>query len=230
MTPPTYILYYAPDNASLVVRLALEELNLPYETRLVDRSRREQKTPAYLALNPSGLIPVLETPDGPLFETAAILLWLADRHGGLAPDVASPNRGDCLKWLFFMSNTLHPTLRRLFYPDVYVGADAEAQKHLNSSSRHSVLEHLGALNSRFETHRDGLIMDIYLGPMLRWLALYPSQSDTSWFELSRYPALFHAARALEQRPSLHSAFRAEGLGNAPFTNPKPATPSEGSPT
>ena len=78
-------LHYAPDNASLCIRLALEELGLPYETVLVNRATHAQRSPAYLALNPNGLIPVLETPDGPLFETGAILLWLADTHGGLRP-------------------------------------------------------------------------------------------------------------------------------------------------
>ncbi|MEM9577018.1 MAG: glutathione S-transferase family protein [Pseudomonadota bacterium] len=230
MSKPDYILHYAPDNASLVVRLALEELKLEYETSLVDRQRKGQKNPAYLALNPNGLIPVLETPEGPLFETAAILLWLADRHGGLAPIPTSPDRGDCLKWLFFLSNTLHPALRRLFYPELYVGADSGIQSHLNAASRRAIKDHLAVLNTRFESDRCGLILDIYLGPMVRWLALYPAQSDTSWFDLRSYPALFRAARALEDRPSLQSAFRAEGLGENPFTKPQPATPPEGSPT
>ncbi|NBT31105.1 MAG: glutathione S-transferase, partial [Rhodobacteraceae bacterium] len=78
-------LHYAPDNASLCVRLALTEMGLPFETILVDRRARGQKAPAYLRLNPNGLIPTLETPDGPIYETAAILLWLADRQGDLFP-------------------------------------------------------------------------------------------------------------------------------------------------
>ena len=89
MTAP-YRLHYAPDNASLVIRLALEDMGLPYETVLVDRTTREQDSAAYRALNPAGLIPVLETPQGPVFETAAILLWLADTHGQLAPAPADP--------------------------------------------------------------------------------------------------------------------------------------------
>ena len=78
-----YVLHYAPDNASLIVRLALEELGVPYRTTLVDRATRQQDSAAFRALNPAGLIPVLETPDGPLSETGAILLWLVERHGAL---------------------------------------------------------------------------------------------------------------------------------------------------
>ena len=81
----TYTLHYAPDNASLIVRLALEELGVPYHALLVDRRKNAQKSKAYLALNPSGRIPVLETMDGPIFETGAILMWLVDQHQALGP-------------------------------------------------------------------------------------------------------------------------------------------------
>ncbi|WP_201722365.1 glutathione S-transferase N-terminal domain-containing protein, partial [Sulfitobacter sp. HI0040] len=85
-------------NASLIVRLTLEQGQIPYETRLVDRRAKAQRGAAYRALNPKGLIPTLETPEGPIFETGAILLWLADRHGELFPAPASPARGKALKW------------------------------------------------------------------------------------------------------------------------------------
>ncbi|MCX8224579.1 MAG: glutathione S-transferase, partial [Sulfitobacter sp.] len=129
----SYILHYAPDNASLIIRLALEALGQPYRTVLVDRAASAQTSPAYLALNPHGLIPVLECPDGAIFETGAILLWLTDRHGELGPKVHSPKRADFLKWLFFISNTVHPALRMTFYPEKYAGADARHQAALRST-------------------------------------------------------------------------------------------------
>ena len=122
-----YRLHYAPDNASLIVRLALEETGVPYTTVLVDRRAQAQRAPDYRALNPYGLISVLETPQGPLFETAAILLWLTETHAALAPQPGTDARGAFLKWLFFISNTLHAELRMLFYPQKYVGPDAAAQ-------------------------------------------------------------------------------------------------------
>lgn len=80
MNNPHYKLYYAPDNASLVIRLALAELQLPYEIQLVNRKEQEQKSPHYLNQVPTGLIPALQTDQGIIFETAAILIWLADKH------------------------------------------------------------------------------------------------------------------------------------------------------
>ncbi|GAB1364448.1 hypothetical protein MASR1M32_36840 [Rhodobacter sp.] len=84
-------LRYTPDTAALPVRILLEDLGLPYTARLVDRDGGELASPAYRALHPLGKIPVLETAEGPMFETSAILLWLADTHapGRLAPALQS---------------------------------------------------------------------------------------------------------------------------------------------
>ena len=133
-SPMTYRLHYAPDNASLIVRLALDSLGLAYETRLVDRGRKEQKGAAYLRLNPHGRIPTLETPDGAMSETGAILLWLGDRHRGqdyvLGPGPGDAGRGDYLKWLFAVSNTLHSHLISIFYTHRYTGPGPEVQAQM----------------------------------------------------------------------------------------------------
>src|SRR5690606_4337451 len=122
-----YVLHYCPDNASLAVRIALEELGQPFTARLLDRDAGEQDAPFYRALQPLGLIPALETPDGPMFETAAILLWLADRHGALAPSVASPDRAAFLVWCFFAGSHLHPGVLQIIYAERFAGgAEAEA--------------------------------------------------------------------------------------------------------
>ena len=124
---PRYRLHYAPDNASAIVRLALEELGLPYAPVLVDRRAEAQRSAAYLKLNPAGRIPVLETPEGPISETGAILLWLADRHGDgrMAPAPDAPTRGAFLAALFFLANTLHPDLIMCFYTHRYGPETAE---------------------------------------------------------------------------------------------------------
>ncbi len=76
-----YILHHAPRYASLVVRLALEEPGLPYPRALVDHGRCH-------AAIPCGLIPALEPPQGPLFENAAIPLWLSEDHAAAARHTA----------------------------------------------------------------------------------------------------------------------------------------------
>ncbi len=227
----TYRLHYAPDNASMIIRLALEELGAPYATQLVDRARQGQRDPAYLRLNPNGLIPVLETPEGNLFETGAILLWLADRHGRLFPAPESPKRGDALKWLFFLSNTLHPALRMMFYPQCYAGDVPEDRARLRAFTREALLKHFQTLedNWRFDADQP-IISDLYLAAQLRWVQLYPLAEDRSWFRLAQFTRLHAMAEALETRPSTHAVQAAEGLGPTPFTAPHAPCPPEGSAT
>jgi glutathione S-transferase len=118
-------LYYHPTDASMAPHMVLEELGVPFELVLVDRASLAHKTDAYLRLNPNGLIPVLVDGDLVLYETAAILLHLADTHpdAGLVPPLATPERAHFYKWLMWLSNTLHATLMLYFYPERWASPD-----------------------------------------------------------------------------------------------------------
>lgn len=226
-----YVLHYAPDNASLIIRLLLEEMGLTYRTALVDRASRQQDSAAYKALNPAGLIPVLETTQGPIAETAAIALWLSETHGQLASATNSDERGAFLQTLFFLANTVHADLRVIFYPEQYAGADVEAQKRLHVAMIARFARHLDLLNDRCGSAGIGgaevTICDYYLAVMLRWSALY-ARHGADWFDLSRWPNLRMLCERLETRPAVHVAAQAEGLGTHPFSRPQPAQPKEGS--
>ncbi|MDZ4096831.1 MAG: glutathione S-transferase family protein [Paracoccaceae bacterium] len=224
-----YVLHYAPDNASMIVRLALLEIAQPFRTVLVDRSLRAQDSAAYRHLNPTGLVPALETPQGPLFETAAILLWLADRHGGLGPAPKAPDRGDFLKWLFFLSNTAHADLRQLFYPDQYVPDSAIPAHHALLVAR--MQRHFALLDAAVTTQpalfAPPSALALYTAALMRWSVLYPL-GQKPWFDPGAFPALVPMAAGLETRASVLELARAEGLGLHIFTNPRLATPPEGS--
>lgn len=228
MTTPL-TLHYAPDNASLCVRLALEELGLPYRTVLVDRAAGGQRSPTFLAMNPNGLIPVLETPQGPMFETGAILLWLADTQGALMPTPHEPARAHALQWLFWLANTLHPAQRMLFYPGHYNPDDPAT---VRSQTRKRLIVQFDLLENAQNADwldRDGASAQAcYLAPLLRWPALYGGTTD--WFDLARWPRLMGFAQRYEQRPAAQRAARAEGLGHTPFSAPTPCNPPEGSAT
>ncbi|WP_233499477.1 glutathione S-transferase family protein [Pararhodobacter sp. CCB-MM2] len=227
-TDVTYTLHYAPDNASLIVRLALEEMGQPYRATLVDRRVRAHKQAAYLALNPAGLIPVLETPQGPISETAAILLWLTEQHGALAPAPGSDQRAAFLKALFFASNTLHADLRMTFYPDQYApGGEAALLAGLapRMQRHYAIFEGLCGTVPWFGGAEPS-VLDLYVAVTMRWAALYGP--GARWFRLGDYPRLAQSAALLEERPSVHAAARAEGLGARPFTAPEACTPPEGS--
>ena len=223
-----YLLHYAPDNASLIIRLVLDGAGIPYRTKLVDRVKRQQDSPTYRALNPTGLIPTLETPVGPISETGAILLWLADTHK-LGPTPGDAERPVFLKWLFFLSNTAHADLRTIFYPHQYAPADAHAA-HLEIMSAR-MLRHFALLDRAATEHpalfAAGRPLGVYTITLTRWSALYPVDAPR-WLDLAEFPTLAELARAQEHRVETPVIARAEGLGAHPFTRPEQPNPPEGS--
>ena len=230
----SYVLHYAPDNASLVVRLCLREMQQPFETVLVDRRTRAQDNAAYKVLSPTGLIPCLETPDGPIFETGAILLWLADRHQKMAPAPDHPQRAPFLKWLFFVSNTVHADARMIFYPHYFVGADPAAQDGLRNQVRERLKRHFKLLDALTLDKPDWQapdsppsVLSYYIACLSRWLMLYPADGP-AWFKLSDYAGLQELHSLMDLRPATEAAIAAEGLGPHPFTRPRHPTPPEGS--
>jgi glutathione S-transferase len=224
----TYRLFYEPDNASLIVRLTLEELQQSYETTLVDRAVNGQNNSEYLKYNPAGKIPTLLVDDEPVFETAAILLYLADRHNAMAPAVTNPKRSAFLKWLFFMSNTVHADFRLLVYPHKYTNDAGCAAVQSGAEQR---LAHAFTLLNDAAQEWSGstgipTVMDYYVATMMRWCVLYPSK-DQTWFKMQRYPALHALAHSIERRLAVHAAVQAEGLNTTPFSLPDYANPPEG---
>ena len=117
-------LHYFPSNASFAPHVLLREMGVPFEVQLVDRTQGAHKSLAYLKLNPNGLIPVLVEGDLVLYETAAILLHLADRQasGRFAPALGSHARAHYYKWMLWLSNTMQAMMILYFYPDRSVDA------------------------------------------------------------------------------------------------------------
>ncbi|MEM6372456.1 MAG: glutathione S-transferase family protein [Pseudomonadota bacterium] len=219
----SYVLHYAPDNASLVIRLALDTVSAPFETRLVDRASRAQDSAAYRTLNPNGLIPTLETPDGPLFETSAILLYLSEQHTGLMPE-AGPARAAALKWLIWLGNTLHPSQRMMFYPHLYTSGDIEDVRAPTRTRIAHLLQLLVHAQDADWLEAAPNAPGCYLAPLLRWCTLYGGKN---WFDLAAYPRLMDFAARMQDTPAAQKAIAAEGLGPDPFTAPRAPNPPEG---
>ncbi len=217
-----YRLHYTPDAASLVVRIVLTELGQPFDTVLLDRDRGDHDAAGYRAMQPLGLVPALETPDGPMFETAAILLWLADRHHAMAPAPDAPDRGDFLKWLIFVNNSVHTTLLQLFYPQRVAGEDCVPQVTAHARDRLAgylqILEQAVAQAPGWADTAQPTVLAHYIGQLLRWMQFGGPGTPTR-FPLADYPALRAMAGALEQRPAVQAAARAEALGPAVYTDP-----------
>lgn len=224
------VLHYAPDNASAIIRLALAKSGLGYRTQLVDRSRQAQRSAEYLALNPMGQIPALETPDGVITETAAILLWIAEA----APDTSllppsGAARAAAHKWLVYLSNTLHVDLRQSFYPHHYI--DAPHHQALCDHARRRVEQHFAILEdhalSQIALAHNALAVGIYAGFLYRWAQLYP---ERGLIDLSACRQLRDHLKQIEAQDWLQNALYEEGLSGAIFTEPTHPNPPYGSAT
>lgn len=111
-------LHHAPLACSLASRLALFESGLPHEIVFVDTARGEQKSAAYLHLNPRGQVPALQTDEGILTESTAILPYVADLapEKRLFPEAGTFARAKGQSWLSYLSSTLHVALARAMFP------------------------------------------------------------------------------------------------------------------
>jgi len=97
-----YTLYWARSSANMVCHAAMIEMGVPFKLVEVDVDKGQQKSPDYLKLNPNARVPTLIEDGRVMYESAAILLYLCEKHpqAGLMPLVGSPQRAPFLQWLF----------------------------------------------------------------------------------------------------------------------------------
>jgi glutathione S-transferase len=100
-------LYYFPSPNPMKIRFAVNELGIDCETVPVDLTKREQRAPEFLALNPCGRVPVLIDGDLKLWESHAILAYLGEKTGRLWPTTPA-GRADAMRWLFFLTSAISP--------------------------------------------------------------------------------------------------------------------------
>jgi glutathione S-transferase len=219
----TLTLHHAPDFASTIVRLALEELELPHTLAIVDFDSGVLSTSEYRQVNPVGLIPALETDHGPMFETGAILLWLVDTTGRLGPGPTDPDRPAFLSWLFFTSNALHQAALAMFYPHRPAGEAntdaAQAVAHDQIIARLGLIEAMIAAQAPrwLSPDRPG-VLGFYIGILVRWLIMLPP--DPYGLDLDDFPHLKAVLASHEARPAALRVAETDGLGPTPFTNPR----------
>src|SRR5882724_3767205 len=121
-------LYSLPTPNGVKVSIMLEEIALPYEPHLVSFDTNEQKSPEFLSLNPNGKIPAILDPHGPgkkplaLFESGAILIYLAEKSGLLMPQDA-PLRYQTIQWLMFQMAGIGPMFGQVGFFYKFAGKD-----------------------------------------------------------------------------------------------------------
>ncbi|MBO6639189.1 MAG: glutathione S-transferase N-terminal domain-containing protein [Roseitalea sp.] len=191
--PDRLQLYSFPTPNGVKVSIALEELGVPYDAHTVPLS--QTTTPAFLSLNPNNKIPAIIDPDGPggepfgLWESGAILIYLAEKHGGLLPSDPA-RRLETIQWLMFQMGGVGPMFGQYGFFGVFAGKDIEdprpRERYVNEARRL-----LGVLEQRLEDGRDWImgaeytIADIAIFPWVRGAKLFYKAEEP--FEMASRP-------------------------------------------
>jgi GST-like protein len=152
--PDRLQLYSFPTPNGVKVSIALEEIGLPYEPHTIDILKNETAMPEFKSLNPNGKIPAIIDPDGPrgapfgLFESGAILLYLADKTGMLIPADAT-RRYEAIQWVFFQMASVGPMFGQVGYFHKFAGRDI-ADKRPLERYRDESKRLLGVLETRLD--------------------------------------------------------------------------------
>jgi glutathione S-transferase len=107
-------LYFCPGASSMAPHIALHEIGVPFEGRLISLAQKENREPAFLAINPEGKVPTLLVDGRPLAEVAAILFYLAKRfpEANLLPQGDIEAEAQVISWMSFIASTIHPARRQ----------------------------------------------------------------------------------------------------------------------
>lgn len=184
--PDRLQLYSMPTPNGVKAAIMLEEIGLPYEAHKVDFASDDQNSPAFLSLNPNNKIPAIIDPNGPdgqplaLFESGAILLYLAEKSGKLIPQEAA-GRYHVIQWVMFQIGGIGPMFGQLGFFHKFAGKDYEDKRPRDRYADESrrllrVLEHqLG--RHAWVAGDDYSIADIAVFPWLNGLMNFYQAGD-----------------------------------------------------
>jgi glutathione S-transferase len=163
-------------------RWLLTEMGIPYENRWLNPEKGDFESPEYLKLHPMGRVPSLQVGDTTMFESGAMVEFLADRYAqqlgekALAPELTSPHRATYLQWLYFASNTIDPMQTRIMIIEDIAAGEVRTTKEtaLVNELRDAVhaMDLTLSKNSYLVAHRFSAA-DICVGYHLYWLKLWP---------------------------------------------------------
>jgi GST-like protein len=203
--PDRLQLYSLPTPNGVKVSIMLEEIGLPYEPHRVDIMKNENATPEFLSLNPNGKIPAIVDPDGPggqplgLFESGAILLYLAEKTGKFLPKDAA-GRYHTIQWVFFQMAAVGPMFGQVGYFHKFAGREIEDKRPLERYRAES--KRLLGVMETWLAGRQWMMGDDYtiadislLGWVRNLIGFYGARELVEFDSLKRVPAWLDRALA-----------------------------------
>ncbi len=202
-------LYSLPTPNGVKVSVMLEETGLPYEPHLVSFETNDQKSPEFLSLNPYGKIPAIIDPNGPggkpiaLFESGAILIYLADKTGAFIPQDAA-GRYQTIQWLMFQMGGVGPMFGQVGFFHKFAGKDYE-DKRPRDRYAGEAKRLLGVINGRLADRAwmmgdDYTIADMAIFPWVRNLVGFYDAGDL--VGIADFPHVTRALAAFVARPAV----------------------------
>lgn len=205
--PDRLQLYSFPTPNGVKVSIFLEEVGLPYEAHRVDFGSQEQKSDEFLSLNPNGRIPAIVDPNGPggkpiaLFESGAILLYLAEKTGQLLP---RDKYYEGLEWLMFQMAGIGPMFGQLGFFYKFAGREIEDKRPLDryaAESRRLISVLNGHLRGRKYMLGDEFsLVDIAIFPWVKGLLSFYQAGDLIGF--SDFPEVERVLESFLARPAV----------------------------
>lgn len=209
MTDRPPILYFAPHTCARVCLTALEEIGEPFETHLIAFMTGEHRRPDYLAVNPSGKVPALDTSEGVITQNGSILLYLARTKpgAGLLPLTGDPlQEAAIVSALFRFSSDLHPLVTRFVLPTMMLSSN-DAAPQVREKAREMLFQQLHPIGAQLVAQpwllgKTWSILDSYLAWI--WFRI-----TGAGFDRQTFPNIAsHYERAVA-RPSAKAALALE---------------------
>ncbi len=205
-------LFNSPASTAMSAHAALEEIGCSYQNCWVDiNAPLAQRDPEFQALTPHGAVPVLvDDDDSVVFEGTAILIYLADRfpEAGLGPAVGDPKRGDFLKWLTYMTNTLQIAMQIYFMPERH-SISSSGREEISAKGIERLDESWRIIDAACSAPGPYLLgasfsaCDLHLQMLTRW------HRDIEAMR-ARYPHVKRCAELVEQRPAVRRIMHHHG--------------------
>jgi glutathione S-transferase len=177
-------LYGGARSRAAIVQWYLEELGIPYEFVLLDMEAGAHRQPDFLALNPFGKVPVIVEGDFNLWESGAILLYLAEKHGKLPPSLEK--RSIVMQWVLFGNSTLATGL--------FVEASREREMPKLLTSLNQIFQ-----QQPFLLGEEFTVADVAVGSILAYVPMMLK------LDLSAYPAVLEYIQRISQRPAFQAS-------------------------
>ncbi len=207
-----YKLYWSPGSAAMAPHAMLEDIGVPLELIKVDTSKGEQRSPAYLKVNPHARVPTLVYDgDKVIYESTAICLFLAERHPefGFTPKIGSADRGPFLQWMAYLTNTVQEACMHWWHPENFIdGADRQAdlkrKAEQNLVSMFRFLDEHLAQSGPYLCGGNFYACDYYAVMLARWTRATPKPAHTN-------AHVNKLIRAIVERPGYARMLKAEGI-------------------